>query len=74
MNVFFKQSFLKDFKRLPEEIKNEVRNICLSVFPKIKSLREFQTHPLKKMKKRKITEEEILRDFDRFYHQSYLKR
>ena len=50
MKVFFKRSFLKDFGRLPEEIKNEVRDICLSVFPKIKSLREFQAHPLKKLR------------------------
>jgi mRNA interferase RelE/StbE len=50
MNVFFKTRFLKDFKRLPGEIKTEVKNICLSVFPKIKSLREFQSYPLKKLR------------------------
>jgi len=50
MNIFFKKSFLKDFKKLPEETREEVRKICLSLFPKIDSLREFKTHPLKKLR------------------------
>lgn len=50
MKVFFKKSFIKDFQRLPERIKNNVRTICLSIFPKIKSLREFNDYPLRKLR------------------------
>jgi mRNA-degrading endonuclease RelE of RelBE toxin-antitoxin system len=50
MKVFFKKSFIKDFQKLPKEIKNEVKNICLLVFPKIKTLKEFTSHPLKKLR------------------------
>lgn len=50
MKVFFKKSFIKDFQKLPKEIKKEVKNVCLSIFPRIKSLREFKTYPLKKLR------------------------
>jgi len=50
MKVFFKKSFLKDFQKLPEEIKKETREICVFIFPEIKDLREFQIYPIKKLK------------------------
>jgi len=53
MQVSFKNSFIKDFKRLPDNIKKEVKEICLSIFPKIKNLSElksYKTYPLKKMR------------------------
>ena len=50
MKVFFKNSFLKDFQKLPDEIKIEIKNICLSTFPKIKNLMEFKIYPLKKLR------------------------
>jgi len=50
MEVFFKESFIKDFQKLPGEIKQEVRNICVAVFPKIENLNEFKIYPLKKLR------------------------
>ena len=38
MEVFFKPTFLKDFKKLPKNIQLEVKNICFEIFPKIKNL------------------------------------
>lgn len=50
MRVFFKESFIKDFRKLPGGVKNEIRNICFSIFPKINSLKEFTISPLKKLR------------------------
>jgi len=50
MKVFFKKSFIKDFQKLPADIKMEVRNISLSIFPKIKNLKDFKLYPLKKLR------------------------
>ena len=50
MKVFFKKSFLKDFQKLPKEIKSEIKDICFCIFPEIKNLLEFKTHPLKKLR------------------------
>ena len=50
MEILFKSSFIKDFKRLPKSIKKEVREICLRTFPRIQTLREFKTHPLRKLR------------------------
>jgi mRNA-degrading endonuclease RelE of RelBE toxin-antitoxin system len=36
MEIFFKPSFIKDFKRLPKEIKPEVKKICFEIIPKVK--------------------------------------
>lgn len=49
MNISFKPSFAKDFKSLPLEIKNEVRKICVNIFPKLKSLFDFKEYPIKKI-------------------------
>lgn len=50
MKILFKESFIKDFRKLPGGVKNEVRDICLSIFPKINSLKEFTIFPLKKLR------------------------
>ncbi|MBU4369479.1 type II toxin-antitoxin system mRNA interferase toxin, RelE/StbE family [Patescibacteria group bacterium] len=50
MEIFFKPSFIKDFKKLPEEIKNEIRRVCLIIFPSIKDLREFKEFEIKPIK------------------------
>ena len=50
MKVFFKSSFIKDFQNLPGGIKEELRTVCLSTFPKIQNVREFKGYPLKKLR------------------------
>lgn len=49
MKVFFKQRFVKDFKRLPENIQKEVKEICFEIFPKVKNLTEFKNYPFRKL-------------------------
>lgn len=49
MKVFFKNSFIKDFSSLPANIKNEIREICVEIFPKLKSLANFKEHNIKKI-------------------------
>ena len=49
MNISFKPSFIKDFKSLPSELKNEVRKICADTFPSIKSVFDFKKYPVKKI-------------------------
>ncbi len=50
MEIFFKQSFIKDFKKLPREIKREAKRICLEAFPFIRELREFKEFEIKPIK------------------------
>lgn len=50
MEVLFKRTFIKDFKKLSNDVKEEVREICISIFPKIKSLSEFKKYPFQKIK------------------------
>ena len=50
MEVFFKPSFVKDFNRLPKDIKREVRDICVNIFPKLENLKDFKKHPFRKIK------------------------
>jgi mRNA interferase RelE/StbE len=50
MQVLFKPTFIKDLKRLPAAIKKEAERICFKVFPRIKSLADFQEHPLAKLR------------------------
>lgn len=40
IEIFFKPTFFKDFKKLPKRIKVEVRKICFEIFPKINSINE----------------------------------
>lgn len=47
MEVFFKSSFIKDFKKLPLEIKKEVKNICYEIFPPLKSLKDVKDYRIK---------------------------
>lgn len=50
MEIFFKESFIKDYKRLPEVFKQKVKEICTLTFSKIKSLSEFKEYPVGKIK------------------------
>jgi mRNA-degrading endonuclease RelE of RelBE toxin-antitoxin system len=53
MEIFFKPSFIKDFKKLPKEIKSKIKRICFEVFPSVKSLKnvkEFDIRPIKGFK------------------------
>lgn len=47
MKIFFKPSFINDFKQLPFDIQKEVRYICTEVFPKLKNLRDFSLYNIK---------------------------
>lgn len=42
MDIFFKPSFIKDFKKLPNDTKVEVRKICMEDSLIIKDLAEFK--------------------------------
>lgn len=42
MDIFFKPSFIKDFKKLPSDTKAEVRKICMEDSLVIKDLVEFK--------------------------------
>jgi mRNA interferase RelE/StbE len=50
MKVFFKPSFIKDYKKLPSKIRVEVSRICTNVFPKINNLQKFQEFKIKPIK------------------------
>ena len=50
MEVLFKPSFVRDFKKLPREAKEEVRRICLVVFPSLDNLKQFSEYDLKTLK------------------------
>jgi mRNA interferase RelE/StbE len=63
MKIFFKKSFLKDFQKLPKDIKEEVKNICLTIFPDINTLRDFNLYPLKKLRGFKFYYRIKLKDF-----------
>jgi mRNA interferase RelE/StbE len=41
MEVFFKPTFIKDFKKLPKEIKLIVKKVCFEIAPRVKDLKEF---------------------------------
>lgn len=47
MEVFFKSSFIKDFKKLPLKTKKEVKNICYEIFPSLKSLKDVKNYRIK---------------------------
>ena len=49
MNVSFKPSFVRDFKSLPLEVKNEVRRICSVMFPNLKNMLDFKEYSIKKI-------------------------
>jgi mRNA interferase RelE/StbE len=50
MEIFFKPSFIKDFKKLPREIRSEVKKICFEIIPKVKGLKEVKGLDLKQIK------------------------
>lgn len=47
MEVSFKPSFVRDFKKLPTEIQKEVRAICFEIFPTLRDLRSFGLYAIK---------------------------
>lgn len=49
MKIFFKPSFVRDFKKLPGEIKSEVRRMCTEIFPTLGHITDYDKHPLKKI-------------------------
>lgn len=51
MLVYFKDSFIKDFKKLPSDTKREVRFICITIFPKLhSSIRDLKSYDVKPTK------------------------
>jgi len=50
MEVLFKKSFIKDFEKLPENIKESVKEVCTFIFPKINDLSEFRKYHFCKIK------------------------
>lgn len=51
MRVYFKTSFLKDFKKLPSDTKREVRFICVAIFPKLHSgIHDLKSYDVKSIK------------------------
>ena len=50
MEVFFKPTFIKDFKKLPKEIKLSVKKICFEIAPQTKDLKEFGNLNIKTIK------------------------
>jgi len=50
MDVFFKGRFIKDFKRLPKDIKKDAREFCFLVAPKAENLSDLKANSLKKIK------------------------
>jgi len=47
MEVFFKPTFIKDFKSFPGEIREEVKELCTEIFPKFQDFREFSSYDFK---------------------------
>ena len=50
MEVFFKKSFLKDFERLPLDLRSEVKKLCEQIFPELESVNNFRVYPLSKIR------------------------
>lgn len=50
MEVLFKKSFIKDFKKLPTNEKEKIREVCFYIFPEIENLNEFTKYPIHKLK------------------------
>lgn len=49
MEVFFKPSFLRDFRKLPADIKRSTKHLCAGEFPKCASLGELNAWDIKKL-------------------------
>jgi len=47
MRIFFKPSFVSDFKKLPADVQKEVRRISTEIFPKLKNTRNFSSYHIK---------------------------
>ena len=50
MEVYFKNSFIKDFKKLPAGKKKEIKKLCVEVFPTIHTLQELKNYSIKQIK------------------------
>jgi hypothetical protein len=49
MEVFFKKSFIRDFKKLPLGVKDEVKEISTVIFPKINSFSELNNYSVERI-------------------------
>lgn len=53
MEVFFKTTFIKEFNNLQDLqrlIKEDVRKLCLEIFPKLQNLKELKNYDLRPIK------------------------
>lgn len=50
MEVLFKKTFIKDFEKLPDNIKQKVKEVCFFSFPEINNLAKFKKYPIRKIK------------------------
>jgi mRNA-degrading endonuclease RelE of RelBE toxin-antitoxin system len=50
MEVFFKPTFLKDFKALPPRVKRELRYVCTEVFPNTEDIRNLSAYDIKPLR------------------------
>jgi len=50
MEVLFKRTFIKDFEKLSDSIREKVKEVCFFIFPKIKDLAKFKKYPIRKIK------------------------
>ena len=50
MDILFKPTFIKDFKKLPRKIKEKVRDLCLKDFVLINDLKDFKRFQIKPIK------------------------
>ena len=47
MDVYFKPSFIRDFKKLPSDTQREVRYICTELFPSIRDMKNLFRYQIK---------------------------
>ena len=50
MRVSFKPAFIKDFRLLGSDIKQQVKKFCLEVIPAVDDLRELSGYDIKQLK------------------------
>ena len=50
MEVLFKPSFIKDARKLPQPVYDEVKNICLKIFPALKDFQNPKPYQVEKLR------------------------
>jgi mRNA interferase RelE/StbE len=50
MKVYFKSSFVRDFKKLPSDILDEVYHVCIDIFPELGDIRDFHEYRIKSLR------------------------